>query len=75
MIYSCFKTQTFPKKRMGYGQLCTSVRKPYISLEILVFWKTYNTLAIDPFNTRLCDFAMYSVVFLFILVIFRKYKN
>ena len=26
MIYSCFKIQQFPKKRMGYGQFCTSVK-------------------------------------------------
>ena len=47
----------------------------YISLKILVFQNSYKSLTIDPFNTIIWDFATYSMVFLFILVIFRNYKN
>ena len=60
---------------MDYGQFCTSVRKPYISLEILVFSNIYKSLTIDPFNIKLWNFAIYSVVFRFISVLCRNYKN
>mgnify|MGYP001800301103 CR=1 FL=1 len=45
-------------------------------LEILVFQNSYISLTTDPFKTKLWDFAIYSVVFPFcLLVILRNYKN
>ena len=36
---------------------------------------SYISLTTDPFNTKLWDFAIYSVIFLLIIVKIRNYKN
>ena len=51
--------------------ICAELSVTHMFLRKLLYFKT----AVDPFNTKLWDFAIYSVVFLFILVIFRNYKN
>ena len=50
------------KRIHGFQTICTSVRKPYISLEVLAFSKTCELLTIDLINTKLLDFGVYNVV-------------
>ena len=58
---------------MASGHLCRIVRSHTLFWKFLFFETAtrYISLTTDPFNTKLLHVAIYSVVFLFLLVIIR----